>query len=78
MAKPIRWTKRLWKIARGQDAMQNFYSRRETPLLLAYWRILAQQECINSHYGDPLRRPICRRLAEYKDQKSGEFCDPPF
>ena len=52
MGKPIRWTKRLWKLARGQNAMQNFYSRRETPLLLAYWQTMAQQDMRNSYCGD--------------------------
>lgn len=79
MGKPIRWTKRLWKLARGQNAMQNFYSRRETPLLLAYWQTMAQQDMRNSYYGDPLMRPIYRRLSEFKHRKRyGEDDDIAF
>ena len=69
MGRPIRWTKRLWKVARGQYAMQSFYSRRETPLLLAYGQVMAKQDARNSYHGDPLQRPIYRRLSEYKHRK---------
>lgn len=78
MARPIRWTKRLWKTARGQDAMVDFYSRRKTPLLLAYWQVMAQQDARNSFHGDPLQRPIYRRLREFKHRKRhGEDDDCP-
>ena len=75
MGKPIRWTKRLWKLARGQNA----YSLRETPLLLAYWQTMAQQDMRNSYYGDALMRPIYQRLNEFKHRKRyGEDDDIAF
>ena len=79
MGKPIRWTKRLWKLARGQNAMQNAYRLRETPLLLAYWQTMAQQDMRNSYYGDHLMRPIYQRLNEFKHRKRyGEDDDIAF
>ena len=75
MGKPIRWTKRLWKLARGQNA----YSLRETPLLRAYWQTMAQQDMRNSYYGDPLMRPIYQRLNQFKHRKRyGEDDDIAF
>ncbi len=78
MGRPIRWTKRLWKVARGQDRMVDFYSRRETPLLLAYWQAMAQQNARESFTGDPLAQHIRRRLADYKHRKKHGTDDVPF
>lgn len=81
MGRPIRWTKRLWKLARGQDAWQGYYDRRETPLLLAYWQALAKQEARTKYREDPLSRPLRYRLSEYRYRKqvaAGEIDEIPF
>ena len=81
MAKPIRWTKRLWKIARGQDAWQGYYNRRKTPLLLAYWLAKEQMDSLSGYHDDPLLRPLHYRLSDYRYRKqmaSGEIDEIPF
>lgn len=81
MGKPIRWTKRLWKMARGQDTWQGYYDRRETPLLLAYWQAKAQMDSLSGYRDDPLQRPLRYRLSDYRYRKqvaSGEIDEIPF
>lgn len=79
MARPIRWTKRLWKLARGQDRMMNFYSRRETPLLLAYWQAEAAHQAREGYARDPLSIPLYRRLSDHKYRKQRDpDDDAPF